>query len=358
MRGVVYEAPHETRVALLDDPQIVEDTDAVVRVTLAGICGSDLHGYNHGDLMGVPAGVRIGHEFTGVVEAVGAGVRSVRPGDKVLAPFWNSCGTCWYCRQELYTSCERGSCFGWSAMWNAGGDVQGAQSERVRVPFADGTLERVPEALAGDEMDHRVLPLGDVFSTAYHALVGTRPAPGETVLVIGDGAVGLMACHAAPLFGAASVVLAGHHEDRLALGHRLGATHAVAGEGDELRDVLGRLTDGRGPEVVIASVCHPDAMRAACDLVRPGGRIGWVGMEVFFGPPDIPWDVAWFKNVSLTGGVCPSRRYIRHLWPLLEQGRIDPSPVFTQTVRLDEVPAAYAAMADREPGWVKVAVRP
>jgi threonine dehydrogenase-like Zn-dependent dehydrogenase len=236
--------------------------------------------------------------------------------------------------------------------------VQGGQSELVRVPLADGTLERVPEALAGDEFDHRVLPLGDVFSTGYHAMAGTRPEPGDTVLVIGDGAVGLMACHAARLFGPASIVLAGHHGDRLDLGHRLGATHSVEGEGADMRALLAELTDGRGPDVVVASVCHPDVMRTACEVARPGGRIGWVGMEVLFEFPEVPWDVAWFKNLTLTGGVCPARRYIHRLWPLLEQGRIEPSPVFTHTVGLEEVPAAYAAMAAREPGWVKVAVRP
>ena len=204
MRGVVYEAPHEMRLASLEDPRIIDATDVVVRVSLAAICGSDLHGYHRGDAMGIPAGARIGHEFVGTVEEAGAEVRTVSPGDKVLAPFWISCGTCWYCREELYTSCERGGCFGWPAMWPGGGDVQGAQSELVRVPLADGTLERVPDALAGEEFDHRVLPLGDVFSTGYHALVGARPGPGETILVIGDGAVGLMACHAAQLFGPAS----------------------------------------------------------------------------------------------------------------------------------------------------------
>ncbi len=358
MRGVVYEAPHEMRLASLDDPRVVEETDVVVRMSLAAICGSDLHGYHRGDAMGIPAGARIGHEFVGTVEAAGADVRGVRPGDKVLAPSWISCGACWFCRRELYTSCERGGCFGWPAMWGAGGAVEGGQSELVRVPLADGTLERIPDALAGEEFDHRVLPLGDVFSTGFHALSGTRPEPGDTILVIGDGAVGLMACHAARLFGPAAIVLAGHHDDRLDLGQRLGATHVMDGEGADVRALLARLTGGRGPDVVIASVSHPDVMRTACEVARPGGRVGWVGMEVFFAPPEIPWDVAWFKNLSLTGGVCPSRRYIHRLWPLLEQGRIEPSAVFTHTVGLEGVPAAYAAMAAREPGWVKVAVRP
>ncbi|MCU0306547.1 MAG: zinc-binding dehydrogenase [Thermoleophilia bacterium] len=316
--------------------------------------------YHHGDGLGIGPGSRVGHEFVGIVEEVGEAVRAVAPGDRVLAPFWFSCGRCPFCREELFTSCLVGGCFGFQNIWTAGGPVEGAQSERVRVPYADGTLERIPEALAAPEHDARVLPLGDVLSTALHALSGARPVPGDVILVQGDGAVGLLACHAATLFGPSAVVLAGHHADRLALGRRLGATHAVdtRDRPDALAPLLADLTDGLGPQVVVCAVASPASMRAAYEAVRPGGRIGWVGMEVFSGPPDIPWDVAFLKNVTLTGGVCPSRRYIHRLWPLLERGVIDPSPVFTHTVGLDDVPAAYAAMAAREPGWVKVAVRP
>lgn len=358
MRGVIYQGPHDMRVETIADAAISDPRDAVVRVTLAGICGSDLHIYHHGDAFGVDPGCRVGHEFVGVVEEVGADVRLVRPGDKVLAAFWNSCGTCRFCRDELYTSCEHGSSFGFQTVWTNTKPVEGAQSQYMRVPFADGTLEIVPEALAANDDDARVLPLGDVFSTAFHALSGALPRPGDTVLILGDGAVGLLAAHAAGLFGPAAVVLAGHHDDRLELGRRLGATHTVnLAAGGDLATALADTTEGLGPQVVIAAVAAPDTMRTAYESVRPGGHVGWVGMEVFFGAPDIPWDLAFLKNVTLSGGVCPSRRYIRKLWPLLLQGRIDPSPVFTHTVALDEAPAAYASMAAREPGWVKAAIR-
>lgn len=360
MRGIVYDRPGAVHLADdLADARLSTPTDAVVRITLAAVCGSDLHIYRHGDAFGVDAGCRVGHEFVGVVEEVGDQVRGLRVGDRVLAPFWFSCGVCPACRDELYTSCAVGGCFGFQTTWTGGGPVEGAQSERIRVPYADGTLEVVPDGLAAAAHDARVLPLGDVFSTALHGVTAAGCRAGDTVLVIGDGAVGLLACHAAQLFGPAAVVLAGHHDDRMALGRRLGATHTVnvAADTAALTDLLAEITHGRGPARVVAAVASPAAFRTAAEVIRPGGGIGWVGMEVFFGVPDIPWDVVFLKNIAIRGGMCPSRRYIRTLWPLLEQGVIDPSPVFTHTVALEDAADAYAAMAERRPGWVKAAVR-
>ncbi len=359
MRGIVFNGPRDIQVENVPDPSIVEPTDALVRVTKGSICGSDLHIYNHGDAFGFSGGCRLGHEFCGVVEAVGSDVRRVRVGQKVLSPFWISCGDCAYCRAELYTSCVTGSCFGFQPFWTAGGEVEGGQSEFVRVPFADGTLEPVPESLSGDEHDTRVLPLADVFCTAYHAAVGAGIAPGDTVLVVGDGAVGLLACQAAGLFGAANIVLSGHHDDRLALGRRLGATHTVnTASGNGLPELLGELTNGFGPASVIDCISSAESIASACGTIRPGGTVSWVGMEVFLGSPSVPWDVAFLRNLTVRGGVCPSRRYIRHLWPLIESGRLDPSPVFTHDLPLSEAASGYGIMAAREAGSVKVAVTP
>ena len=359
MRGVVFHSPGEVTVETVADPVIVEPTDAIVRVTKCSICGSDLHIFNHGDGFGFTDGCRLGHEFCGIVEAVGADVRRVRPGQKVLSPFWISCGHCVFCRAELYTSCVAGGCFGFQPFWSAGGEVQGGQSEFVRVPLADGTLEPVPDALADDEHDSRVLPLADVFCTAYHAATGANISAGDTVLVVGDGAVGLLACQAIGLFGAAHIVLAGHHDDRLTIGSRLGATRTVnTSEGNGLTDVLDDLTDGLGPAAVIDCVSSAASLQSACGLVRPGGTVSWVGMEVFLGASSIPWDVAFLRNLTVRGGVCPSRRYIRRLWPLLESGRIDPSPVFTHDLVLGDAARGYSMMAGREVGSVKVAVTP
>jgi threonine dehydrogenase-like Zn-dependent dehydrogenase len=306
MRGLIFNGPDDVRVETVPDPSILTPNDALIRVTKAGICGTDLHLYHHGLSFGISRGCRLGHEFIGVVEEVGAEVRG--------------------------------------------------QSEYVRVPLADGTLELVPESLADEANDIRVLMFTDNFPTGYHAAVGAELHPGDVVLVIGDGAVGLLATHAASLFGPAALVLIGHHDDRLTIGEHLGATHLVNSKTGDAGALVGELTGGLGPNAVIDCIASPESMRFACETVRPGGTVSWVGMCVFFGAPDIPWDLAWLRNLQLRGGMAPVRRYLRHLWPLLEQGRIDPSPVVTDDLPLEEAATGYALMSNREAGSVKVAV--
>jgi threonine dehydrogenase-like Zn-dependent dehydrogenase len=362
MRGLVYRAQGAVGVEEVPDPGLSEPTDAIVRVTKAGICGSDMHIYNHGDAFGFSPGCRLGHEFVGVVEEVGPEVRRVRPGDKVVSPFWFSCGRCAECHLGHFTSCEKGGCYGFQAFWSAGGDVQGGQSEFVRVPMADGSLDVVPEALADDSRDTTVLPVADVLGTAYHAVSGAGIRPGDSVMVVGDGAVGLLAAHVAGLFGAANVVLTGHHGDRLAVGERLGATHVVDTTGEDGAErasaLLAELTDGRGPEVVIDAVSSAESIAQAVRDVRPYGTVSWVGMEVFLGAPQVPWDVAFLRNVTIKGGVAPTHAYARSLWPLLVQGRLDPAAVFTHDLPLAEAPAGYAAMATRAEGSIKACLTP
>jgi threonine dehydrogenase-like Zn-dependent dehydrogenase len=359
VRGIVFNAPGNVSVETVPDPAIVEPGDAIVRVTTAGICGSDMHIYNHGDAFGFSPGCRLGHEFVGVVEEVGPDVVSVRSGQKVASPFWISCGDCRFCRDGLHTSCVRGGAYGFQPFWPGGGEVQGGQSQYVRVPMADGTLEPVPESLADDASDHRVLPMTDVFTTAYHAVVGADISEGDTVLVVGDGAVGLLACHAARLFDPGAIVLAGHHDDRLEVGRRLGATHAVNTSADDgLDEVIGGLTDGHGPQAVVDAVSSAASMRLSAETVRAGGTVSWVGMEVFLGAPELPWDRCFMSNLTIRGGVAPVKRYLRDLWPLLDDGRIDPSPVLTHDLGMDEAARGYATMATRQEGTIKVAVSP
>jgi threonine dehydrogenase-like Zn-dependent dehydrogenase len=359
MRGIVFNAPGDVSVETVPDPSIIEPGDAIVRVTKAGICGSDMHIYNHGDAFGFHPGCRLGHEFVGVVEEVGPEVRSVHPGQKVVSPFWISCGACHFCRRGLQTSCLHGGAYGFQPFWPGGGEVQGGQSQFVRVPMADGTLELVPGSLADDAHDARVLPLTDVFATAYHAVVGADIADGDAVLVVGDGAVGLLACHAARLRNPRAIVLAGHHDDRLDVGRRLGATHVVNTSTDgDLAQVLGDLTEGHGPEAVIDAVSSAGSMRLSTDSVQPGGTVSWVGMGVFLGAPELAWDQCFMRNLTIRGGIAPVKRYLPELWPLLERGAIDPSPVLTQDLGMEEAASGYGAMARREQGTVKVAVSP
>ena len=359
MRGIVFNAPEDVSVETVPDASILEPGDAVVRVTKAGICGSDMHIYNHGDAFGFSPGCRLGHEFVGVVEEVGSDVRRVRPGQKVASPFWISCGDCHFCRKGLYTSCVKGGCYGFEAFWPGEGDVQGGQSEYVRVPMADGTLEPVPESLAGAEHDPNVLLLTDVFTTAYHAVRGADIEPGDVVAVVGDGAVGLLACHAIQLRDPKAVVLMGHHDDRLEVGERLGATHSVnTKNGGDPADLLAELSDGLGPNAVIDAISSADSMVYSTSTVQPGGTVSWVGMEVFLGAPQVAWDQCFLRNLTIRGGVAPVRRYLPELWPLLEEGRIDPSPVLTHDLPLEEAAGGYGVMAGREEGSVKVAVTP
>lgn len=359
MRGLVFNAPKDVSVTDVPDPGIVEPTDAIVRVTKAGICGSDMHIFNHGDSFGFDAGCRLGHEFVGVVEAVGSAVTTVKPGQRIVSPFWISCGDCHFCRKGLTTSCVRGGCYGFQAFWSHGGDVQGGQSQYVRVPLADGTLVPVPEELA-DVDDKVLLPLVDVFTTAYHAAKGSDLKAGDTALVIGDGAVGLLACQAAKILGAENIVLAGHHDDRMAVGKGLGATHVVNTKvnADGLTEVLNGLTDSHGPDVVIDAISSSDSMVHAAQTVSPGGTVSWVGMEVFLGAPQMPWDLCFLRNLTIRGGVAPVRSYLAELWPLVADGTLDPSPVLTHDLPLEQAAEGYDIMATRAEGSVKVCVTP
>lgn len=362
MRGIVFNGEKDVRVENVPDPSIVGPTNAVVRVTKAGICGSDMHIYNFGDAFGFEPGDRLGHEFLGVVEEVGSAVSRFKRGDKVISPSWISCGECEFCRDELYTSCLSGGAYGYGPFWpaSAGKPIEGAQSEYLRVPFADGTLEPVPESLADDANDAKLLPLTDVFATGYHAAVCARVKMGDNVVVIGDGAVGIMAAHAAQILGAANVILTGHHEDRLEIGRRLGATHTInTKNGEDLADAVAEALNGASPDAVLPTISNPKTMLDSCTLVRAGGAVGWVGMEVFLGDAEpFPWQDFFLKNVTISGGVAPVRRYLRHFWPLVEQGRIDPSPILTHDLPLEDGARGYEVMANREKGSVKVAVTP
>lgn len=358
MKGIVYQADKDMRVETVPDPSIQLPGDVIVRVTKASVCGSDLHIYNHGESFGFTPGCRIGHEFVGVIEEVGSAVKGFARGDKVLSPFWISCGDCRFCDRGLYTSCTSGGCFGFQAFWPGEGAVQGGQSQYVRVPMADGTLTKLPESLADDSNDLRTLPLTDVFATGYHACVCGGVKAGDTVLVMGDGAVGLCAVHAATLFNPKNIVITGHHDDRLEIAKKLGATHTVNTSREDPTELLKELTDGFGPSSVLPAVASSETMKYAAEIVEAGGGIGYVGMEVFLGAPEIPWDTAFMKNVTVAGGVAPVRKYLPTLLPLLEAGKIDPSPVLTHDLPMDQAADGYRIMANREEGSVKVAISP
>ena len=361
MKGLTFQGVHDVRVEEVPDPGIEAPTDAIVRVTMAGICGSDLHIFNAGEAFGFPVGSRLGHEFIGTVEEVGPEVRGVAAGDRVMSSCMVACGECTWCREGLESSCVRWSLFGWAPrVWQHGGAVQGGQAELVRVPLAGSTLHPMPEALAGPDREATLLPIVNVMSTGWHGLTSAGTAPGQSVVVIGDGAVGLAGVHGAKAKGAERIVCLGHHADRLETAVALGATLTVNSRDDEeIAELVLEHTGGEGGHVVIDSISGPESMATAHATVRPGGTIACLGMDHFMGKtPSVNWFDQFLRNISVTGGLVPGKRYFPELLALAERGDLDPAPMLSHRLDLGDAAEGYKLMADRADGVVKVALRP
>ncbi len=347
MRATVIHAPHDIRVEEVPDPRIQTSTDAVVRVLRACICGSDLWAYR-GESARQP-GQRIGHEFLGIVEETGPEVRGLAKGDLVVAPFVWSDGTCDFCSEGLTTSCPQGGFWG-----SVGSD--GGQGEAVRVPFADGTLVKLPaDAASDDHLLTALLALSDVMGTGHHAAIGAGVTPGSTVAVVGDGAVGLCGVLAAKRLGAERIIALGRHQARTDIAKLFGATHVVAERGEAAVDAVRELTRGQGAHAVIEAVGTEQSMRTAVDITRDGGAIGYVGVPHGSGT-GLDLGVMFDRNIALRGGVAPVRTYIPELLADILDGTIDPSPVFDLTVSVEGVPDGYRAMDERTA--LKVLVKP
>jgi threonine dehydrogenase-like Zn-dependent dehydrogenase len=336
MRATVMFGAEDVRIETVPDAHVIEPTDAVVRVSRASICGSDLWPYN--TMERTETGRGMGHEAIGVVEAVGANVRTMEAGDLVVMPFAFSDGRCVFCHEGLHTSCIHGGFFGTD-------EVGGAQAEAVRVPQADGTLFVLPVG-EDDALMPSLLTLSDVMGTGHHAAVVAWVGPGQTVAVVGDGAVGLCGVIAARRLGAEQIIILGRHADRIALAREFGATDVVSERGDEAVERVRELTDGFGVHSVLECVGLEQSTLTAIAIARPGGAVGRVGVpqdETM--PASLP---AFYNNVTVGGGPAPVRAYIEELLPDVLEGRIEPGRVFDRVVRLDEVPDGYRAMNDRE----------
>jgi threonine dehydrogenase-like Zn-dependent dehydrogenase len=344
MRATVMFGAGDVRIENVPDARLVEPTDAVVRVSRAAICGSDLWPY--ATLERTETGRRMGHEAIGVVEAVGADVRTMNVGDLVVMPFAFSDGTCVFCHEGLQTSCVHGGFFGTP-------DVDGAQAEAVRVPQADGTLFVLPVG-EDDALIPSLLTLTDVMGTGHHAAVTAEVGPGKTVAVVGDGAVGLCGVIAARRLGAEQIIILGRHPDRIALAREFGATDVVGERGEEAVERVRELTDGFGVHSVLECVGLEQSTLTAIAIARPGGAVGRVGVpqdETM--PASLP---AFYNNVSVGGGPAPVRAYVEELLPDILEGRIEPGRVFDRVVGLEGVPEGYSAMNEREA--IKVMVQP
>ena len=336
MRATVFHGPQDVRVEQVPDAQIRASRDAVVRISHACVCGSDLWPY--GGNVPKRSGTRIGHELLGVVEAVGADVRQVKVGDLVLSPFTWSDGVCDYCERGLPTSCVRGGFFG-----GPNGE-DGGQAEAARVPQADATLIVLPRELQADERLRSVLPLTDVMPTGHHAAVSAGVAPGSTVAVIGDGAVGLCGVLAAARLGAERILALGRHDSRIALARQFGAPDVVTVRGEQAVAQVRELTGG-GVDAALVCVGNPQSFDTAIGVLRDGGRVGYVGVPA--GVKGLDLGTIFRRNIGIAGGIAPARVYIPELLEEVLAGRLDPSPVLDQRYSLDDVPTAYRDMQER-----------
>jgi threonine dehydrogenase-like Zn-dependent dehydrogenase len=334
----------DVRVENVPDAGLVEPTDALLVVTRSCICGSDLWPYK--SMEPTEEGRRMGHEFIGRVEAVGADVRTVKPGDLVVAPFAWSDGTCVFCREGLQTSCLHGG-------WWGGTEQDGGQGEAVRVPQADGTLVVLPVD-EDDALMPSLLTLSDVMGTGHHAARAARVAEGEDVAVVGDGAVGLCGVIAAKRLGAERIVILGRHPARISLAKEFGATDVVSERGEEAVERVRELTRGLGVHSVLECVGYEQSMDTALGIVRPGGAVGRVGVPQHETLPAA--GSTFYDNITISGGPAPARAYIDELLPDVLEGRIEPGRVFDRTVDLEGVPNGYRAMDDRES--IKVMIEP
>jgi threonine dehydrogenase-like Zn-dependent dehydrogenase len=344
MRATVMYEAGDVRIENVPDPKIIDPTDAIISVTRACICGSDLWPYQK--MERTEAGRVMGHEAIGVVEDVGPEVRSIRRGDLVIMPFAFSDGTCEFCQESLQTSCLHGGFFGTM-------ETAGAQAEAVRIPHADGTLFRL-QVDKGNELMPSLLTLSDVMGTGHHAAVMAKVGPGKSVAVVGDGAVGLCGVIAAKRLDAEQIIIMGRHPDRIALAKEFGATDVVSERGDEAVACVQQLTGGFGVHSVLECVGLDQSMETAIKIARPGGAVGRVGVPQHHTMPAS--EPAFYNNITVGGGPAPVRAYINELLPDVLEGTIQPGRVFDRTMDLDEVPDGYRAMNERKA--IKVMVKP
>ncbi|MEU2661399.1 zinc-dependent alcohol dehydrogenase family protein [Micromonospora sp. DT46] len=338
MRGAVLHAPGDVRVEGLDEPRILAPTDAIVRLSAACVCGSDLWPYRGIEKLDGPR--PMGHEYVGVVEEVGRDVRTVRPGQFVVGSFFASDNTCEICRSGYQSACVHRE------------GVGGAQAQYLRVPLADGTLVATPD-MPSDDLVPSLLTASDVLGTGWFAAVAAEVGPGRTVAVVGDGAVGLLGVLAARQLGAERIIAMSRHEPRQKLAIGYGATDIVTERGADGVARIKDLTGGLGAHSVIEAVGTQESMMQAIGATRPGGHVGYVGVTH---DVRLPGMELFFSHVHLHGGPAPVRRFLPELVDLITSRQIDPGKVFDLDLPLDRAAEAYRAMDERRA--IKVLLRP
>lgn len=336
MKAAIFKGKNTIEVGDRPDPTIENPTDAIVRVVRGCVCGSDLWYYRGINEHKVGS---IGHEYIGVIEQVGNAVTDLAVGDFVIAPFTFNDGTCPACQHGYQSNCEHGGAFG-------DGDIDGGQGEKVRAPFADTTLVKVPgkETDFTDDQLASFTALSDVMCTGYHAAVSAGVNEGDTVAVVGDGAVGLSGVLAAKKLGASRIIALSRNPARQAVAKEFGATDIVEGRGDDAINTVMRLTNGAGVDAALECVGTDQSITTCAGIVRAGGMVGAVGVPLY---EEFEYKTLFWKNVGIKGGVAPARHYIPELLDAVLAGRINPGRVFDYTTDLDHVADAYAAMDER-----------
>ena len=331
MQGTMLYGPRDVRFEKRPDPAILEPTDAILRVSAACVCGSDLWPYRGIEPVTQPT--PMGHEYAGIVEEVGSEVRHIKPGQFVVGSFWASDNTCPICQAGYHSRCVDARPIG----------AEGAQAGWLRVPLADGTLVATPE-LPPDDLIPSLVSASDVLGTGWFGADAAEVGPGKTVVVVGDGAVGLCAVIAARQMGAERIIAMSRHEDRQKLALEFGATDIVTERGDEGVAQIKELTDGLGAHSVVEAVGTQESMMQAIHSTRAGGHVGFVG--VFHGMQLPAMDLFW-ATVHLHGGPAPVRRFLPGLIDLIWSRTINPGKVFDLTLPLEQVAEGYRAMDER-----------
>jgi threonine dehydrogenase-like Zn-dependent dehydrogenase len=330
MRGAILHGPRDIRMEERDDPTIEKPTDAIIRLSATCVCGSDLWPYRGTDDYGETA--PMGHEYVGIVEAVGRDVTTIAPGQFVVGSFFASDNTCEICRSGYQSSCIHREPIG----------AIGTQAEYARIPLADGTLVATPD-VPPDHLVPSYLAASDVLGTGWFGAVAADVGPGKTVVVVGDGAVGLLGVLAAKQLGAERIIAMSRHEPRQQLAREFGATEIVEERGNEGAAHITDLTGGLGAHSVIEAVGTRESMLQAIGSVRPGGHVGYVGVT----HGELPGDQLFFSHAHLHGGPAPVRRFLPDLIELIANGDINPGKVFDLTLPLDQVAEGYRAMDER-----------
>jgi alcohol dehydrogenase len=345
MKGVIFHGIGDISLEEVDVPTIKNPSDALIKISLTTICGSDLH-LIHGQTVVDPESP-IGHECVGVVEAVGSDVTSFKPGDRVVVPTFPYCGNCFYCKKGVPSQCEKGGIIGFGSIR---GGLGGAQTEYIRVPFADMGLVKIPDSLS----DEDVIFVGDILSTAYFALENVPMHIGDSVAIVGPGPVGLCVQEVAPLFGAGQIIMIGTGEYGLKVAKERGA-EAINGKTDNAVEKILELTGGYGADVVVECVGTPETFQLAFDCVRKGGAVSLMGM--WGEPVEVPLNDMVMNNITIFTGLVNCHR-LQEIVDLIECKRIDANFLLTHRMKLDDILEAYRIFENKEDNVLKIAITP